>query len=73
MPAIDPICPAPATLVSGGRRFEPRLVRVVIEDTPATAGVLDPEGAALADGPDLYFELLHNLAAALHGCLGRSD
>jgi zinc transport system substrate-binding protein len=54
-------------------QFEPRLIGVITEGTSAISGVLDPEGAALADGPDLYFELLRNLAASLRGCLGRSS
>lgn len=50
-------------------QFEPRLVDVVIESTGARAGVLDPEGGSLAEGPDLYFELLRGLAASLRACL----
>ncbi len=50
-------------------QFDPRLVEVVAEGTPARAGVLDPLGADLADGPDLYFELMRNLTSSLAGCL----
>ncbi len=62
-----------ATCVFSEPEFEPRLVRVVTEGTPAASGVLDPEGAALAEGPDLYFRLIEGLAASLRGCLGRSS
>ncbi len=58
-----------ATCVFAEPQFEPALVDVVIEGTEAKAGVLDPEGAALKDGPELYFELIDNLAAALKDCL----
>lgn len=61
-----------ATCVFSEPQFEPRLVRVVIEGTAAASGVLDPEGAALADGPDLYFRLLRDLSGSLRRCLGRS-
>ncbi|MEF2548613.1 zinc ABC transporter substrate-binding protein [Aurantimonas sp. E1-2-R+4] len=58
-----------ATCVFAEPQFEPALVDVVIEGTEAKAGVLDPEGAALKDGPELYFELIGNLATALKDCL----
>jgi zinc transport system substrate-binding protein len=53
-------------------QFEPALVETVIEGTSARSGVLDPLGAALDEGPDLYFRLLENLAASLVDCLGAS-
>jgi zinc transport system substrate-binding protein len=52
-------------------QFEPRLVQTVIAGTGADTGVLDPEGAALSRGPDLYFVLMDRLADALVACLGR--
>ncbi|HDZ73057.1 MAG TPA: zinc ABC transporter substrate-binding protein [Aurantimonas coralicida] len=58
-----------ATCVFAEPQFEPALVDVVIEGTEAKADVLDPEGAALKDGPELYFELIGNLAASLKDCL----
>lgn len=51
-------------------QFEPRLVDVVVSGTAAHTGVLDPEGALLARGPELYFELMNNLADGLVRCLG---
>ena len=58
-----------AACVFAEPQFEPRLVSVVTEGTDARAGVLDPLGAAIADGPDLYVELIRNLAASLKACL----
>ncbi|MCK5933623.1 MAG: zinc ABC transporter substrate-binding protein [Fulvimarina manganoxydans] len=51
-------------------QFEPRLVSTIIEGTKAKSGTLDPLGASLTDGPDLYFELIHNLSSSLVDCLG---
>ena len=50
-------------------QFEPGLVRVLIENTSARSGVLDPLGTQLPEGPDTYFELLTNLAVSLKRCL----
>ncbi len=58
-----------ATCVFSEPEFESSLVGVVLEGSQARSGVLDPLGAALADGPDLYFELLRNLAASMRDCL----
>lgn len=52
-------------------QFEPRLIDVVTEGTGAKTGVLDPLGADIADGPDLYFELIRRLAGSLGDCLSR--
>jgi zinc transport system substrate-binding protein len=54
-------------------QFQPRLVQVVIEGTAAKTGVLDPLGADLPDGPELYFELMRANAAALKTCLGEAS
>ncbi len=50
-------------------QFEPRLVSVVIEGTTARSATLDPLGANLDDGPELYFDLIRNMANSLYGCL----
>ncbi len=50
-------------------QFEPRLLEVVTEGTEAKVGLLDPLGADIPDGPELYFELLRRNAAALKDCL----
>jgi zinc transport system substrate-binding protein len=58
-----------ATCVFAEPQFEPRLVNTVIEGTDAKSGVLDPLGASLKDGPDLYPQLIRNLADSLKNCL----
>lgn len=50
-------------------QFPPRILSVVTEDLPVRVGTLDPVGAELEEGPDLYFELLQGLGGALHACL----
>ncbi|MCG5243145.1 zinc ABC transporter substrate-binding protein ZnuA [Azospirillum doebereinerae] len=59
-----------ASCVFAEPQFEPALVRTVTEGTKAKTGVLDPEGADLAEGVALYPALMRNLAASLRGCLG---
>jgi zinc transport system substrate-binding protein len=59
-----------ATCVFAEPNFEPVIVGTIVEGTAARAGVLDPEGSALTEGPDLYPQLLRNLAAGLVECLG---
>ncbi|WP_349366275.1 MAG: zinc ABC transporter substrate-binding protein ZnuA [Nitratireductor rhodophyticola] len=58
-----------AACVFAEPQFEPRLVEVVTEGTDARSGVLDPLGAEIADGQDLYFELMRGMAASFRGCL----
>ncbi len=50
-------------------QFQPALVRVLIEHTPAKSEVLDPLGADLEEGTDAYFQLLNRLSNSLSGCL----
>ncbi len=45
-----------ATCVFAEPQFEPKLVAVVTEGTPARSATLDPEAATLKSGPGLYFE-----------------
>ena len=54
-------------------QFEPKLVSTVIEGTQANTGVLDPLGASIKDGPELYFTLIRNMADSLHECLSKKD
>jgi zinc transport system substrate-binding protein len=58
-----------ATCVFAEPQFEPRLVSVVAEGTPSRSAVLDPLGAEIANGPDLYFILMRNRAASIRDCL----
>ena len=57
-----------AACVFSEPQFPPKIVDTVIEGTDARTGVLDPLGAGLEDGPDLYFLLLENLAGNLTDC-----
>jgi zinc transport system substrate-binding protein len=50
-------------------QFEPRLIDTAIEGTDARRGVLDPIGAELEPGPDLYPALIRGLAENLRDCL----
>jgi zinc transport system substrate-binding protein len=58
-----------ATCVFSEPQFEPRLVSVVTEGTQARNGVLDPLGADIEDGPDLYPALIRNMATSISTCL----
>lgn len=57
-----------AACVFSEPQFPPKIVDTVIEGTDARTGVLDPLGAGLEDGPDLYFLLLENLAGNITDC-----
>ncbi len=58
-----------ATCVFSEPQFESALVKTVLEGTQAKTGVLDPLGAELQDGPELYPQLIRNLATSLKSCL----
>lgn len=49
--------------------FEPVLVDTLIQGTGARKGALDPEGALMQPGPDLYATLMRSNAKALVDCL----
>ena len=51
-------------------QFDSRVVDVVTEGTDARSGTVDPLGADIDDGPELYFTLMRNLAASFNDCLG---
>jgi zinc transport system substrate-binding protein len=61
-----------ATCVFSEPQFEPKLVATVAENTNAGTGVLDPLGASIDNGPELYFTLIRNMAKSLKACLSRS-
>lgn len=65
----DKIADLHAVCVFSEPQFESRLVHTVIDGTSAKTGVLDPLGAELEDGPELYLNLMRNLAASLKQCL----
>lgn len=50
-------------------QFSPQVIETVAEGTGARIGTLDPLGAEIADGPDLYFTLIETMATSLTDCL----
>ena len=54
-------------------QFDRRLVNTVIEGTDVRSGTVDPMGAAIENGPDLYFTLLRSMAAVFKDCLAPSE
>jgi zinc transport system substrate-binding protein len=49
--------------------FEAKVVASIIEGSTARTAVLDPEGATLQPGPDLYENLLRGMAKSIRGCV----
>jgi len=49
-------------------QFPPKVINAVIEGTDTRVGTLDPIGAGLEDGSDLYFQILENLTGNLTDC-----
>ncbi|MEE3265663.1 MAG: zinc ABC transporter substrate-binding protein [SAR324 cluster bacterium] len=50
-------------------QFSPKLLQTVTKGTNVKIGTLDPLGAGLEPGTELYFTLLNNLSHALSNCL----
>ncbi len=50
-------------------QFNPKMAHVISEGSNARLSVLDPIGAQLKTGPNLYFDLLRNMASSLSACL----
>jgi len=50
-------------------QFEAKLMAIVTEGTETKSGVIDPLGATLKDGPELYFNLIRKMANSIRGCL----
>jgi zinc transport system substrate-binding protein len=50
-------------------QFEPRLISTLIENTVVRVGQLDPIGAEIMPGPELWFEVMANLGESLGNCL----
>ena len=53
-------------------QFDPRLANVIIEGTSARLGTVDPLGAVLDIGPDMYFMLMQEMAASFTDCLSET-
>ncbi|MEP3274917.1 MAG: zinc ABC transporter substrate-binding protein [Stappiaceae bacterium] len=58
-----------ATCVFAEPQFEPKLVSVILEGTDAHSGTLDPLGAQLVSGPELYPDLIREMARSMKECL----
>ncbi|MDJ0947591.1 MAG: zinc ABC transporter substrate-binding protein ZnuA [Alphaproteobacteria bacterium] len=67
------IVDAGAACVFSEPQFEPKLVRTVIDGTPARTAELDPLGAAVPPGPAAYPTIMQSLAKSLRDCLGKSS
>ena len=50
-------------------QYSQKLVKALIKGTSVKKGVLDPIGADILPGPELYFDLLKNLSISLRSCL----
>ncbi|AEQ53908.1 zinc ABC transporter substrate-binding protein ZnuA [Pelagibacterium halotolerans] len=50
-------------------QFSPQVIETIAEGTGARIGTLDPLGADIADGPELYFTLMNTMADNLLDCL----
>ena len=57
------------TCVFDEPQFDQRLIATIVEGTPVRSGTLDPLGADVDNGPDLYFTVLGNMAASFRDCL----
>ncbi len=58
-----------AACVFAEPQFTPRLVKTVMEGTGARLGVLDPLGADLKPGENMYFSLMRRMSTSLRTCL----
>ncbi len=58
-----------AVCVFSGPQFNRETARIVTEGLNVKIGALDPLGAGIHPGPNLYFELMENIAANLKDCL----
>lgn len=65
----DRIQDAHITCVLTEPQFNPGIVDSVLSGTKANTAVIDPLGAALLPGADLYPQLIKDMADALAGCL----
>jgi len=49
-------------------QFNPDIIKAVAKDMKIKTGVIDPLGATLNPGKDLYFALIKNMSASFKGC-----
>ena len=56
------------TCVFSEPQFNPDIINAVAKDMNISTGVLDPLGATLNPGKDLYFDLIKNMSKSFKGC-----
>ncbi len=56
------------TCVFSEPQFNPDIIKAVAKDMNIKTGVVDPLGATLNPGKDLYFDLIKNMSASFKGC-----
>jgi zinc transport system substrate-binding protein len=49
-------------------QFNPAIIKSIAKDMKIKTGILDPLGAKLDKGKDLYFNLLKNMSTSFKGC-----
>ena len=49
-------------------QFNPAIIKSIAKDTKIKTGILDPLGAKLDKGKNLYFDLLNDMASSFKGC-----
>ena len=49
-------------------QFNPDIIKAVAKDMNIKTGVVDPLGATLNPGKDLYFDLIKNMSNSFKGC-----
>ena len=49
-------------------QFNPDIIKAVAKDMNIKTGVIDPLGATLDPGKDLYFDLIRNMSSSFKGC-----
>ncbi len=49
-------------------QFNPAIIKTIAKDTKIKTGVLDPLGASLDKGKDMYSNLLKNMSSSFKGC-----
>ena len=56
------------TCIFSEPQFNPDIINAVAKDMDIKTGVLDPLGATLNPGKDLYFDLIRNMSKSFKGC-----
>ena len=66
----DKIIKSNASCVFQEPQFDSKLVKMVVEDTNAQIGTLDPLGVGVTSNENFYLQLLKNMSKSLKECLG---